>query len=121
MNNNIITNINNNRLFSGCTMLIMNMCGKYFAKELPNGLDQIAEFSIFKYIILFSFTFVATRCIIHSILLTLLFLCFSKYFFNTNSVSCILPKKNKEKKIEIADVISAQNLIKQYKIDNNIN
>lgn len=119
--NNYIEIINGNRLLSGCTMLIVNMCGKYFGKQLPNGLDQLAESRIFNYIIVLSFTFVATRCIIHSILLTLLFYCFSNYFFNKNSVSCILPKNSKieNNKIDINQVEKAYNIIKEYEKNKN--
>lgn len=87
---NLILNLNNNRVLGAVTMLTMNICGKYFAKEFPDTLDIIAQNVFVRFFILFSFCFIATRHILYSILFVIIITILTKYLLNEKSKSYIL-------------------------------
>ena len=117
-----INSLNNSKIFSGCLSLYTTIFGKNFIKELPENIDKVYDFFLLRYILVFAFSFLSTRSIIHSILLTLIFIIFSKYLLNQNSRTCITKKIINKKlsdidnneNISIEDVINAQNIIKNY-------
>ena len=88
-------NLNNNRVLGAVTMLTMNICGKYFANEFPDTLDILAKNIYFRFFILFSFCFIATRDILYSILFVIIITILTKYLLNENSKSFILSSKSK--------------------------
>lgn len=108
--NQIILQINNNRILGAITMLTMNICGRYFATEFPSSLDNIAKNKFVRIFIIFSFCFIATRHILYSILFVIIILILSKYLLNDKSISYVLSKNEN-------NINNNQNL----KTDNNIN
>lgn len=112
--------INNNRIFNGCVSLYSTIFSKHFINELPENIDNIYDYFLLKYFLVFSFTFLSTRSIVDSFLLTLIFILLTKFILNQNSRFCIsnkIKKKNNEnenKEITIYDVIAAQKVIKKY-------
>jgi len=95
----IATIINNSPFFTGCMMLIMNFGGKHIGDEIPDAMDDFFRHPIVKKITIFGIGFAATRNIKTAFLILLLFLLFSRYLMNQNSMCCIpsIKKLNKQK------------------------
>ena len=86
-------NMNNNKIFSGCLMLLMNIGGRYIAIDIPKTTDNLFKHKILRYSVVFSICFIATHDIKISILLTLLFILIFKFLLDNKSKSCILPSR----------------------------
>ena len=58
----ILMDLSNNKLFSGCIMLLTNIGGRYLALELPDNMEKLfSNYFILRYLVLFSIFFMATR------------------------------------------------------------
>ena len=116
MIDNILLNISNNKLFSGCLMLLTNIGGKYLALELPTNMEKLfSTYFILRYLVLFSVFFMATRDIKTSILLSLLFFIVTKFFMNEKSRFCLVTPD--DKKISQDEFNKAKEIINKYYIE----
>ena len=107
MIDNLLIELSNNKLFGGAVMLLTNIGGKYLAQELPTNLEKMfSNYFILRYLVLFSIFFMATRDIKISILLSLLFFIFIKFFINEKSTFCLV--SNDDKNQVINDKISRE-------------
>jgi hypothetical protein len=118
----ILLNISNNKLFSGCVMLLTNIGGKYLSIDLPNNIEKLfSKYFILRLFVLFSIFFMATRDIKSSILLSLLFLIVIKFFLNEKSFFCLIPIENENlninKKITEDDFLKAKKIINKYYLE----
>jgi len=114
--------MSNNKLFSGCIMLLTNIGGKYLALDLPSNLEKIfSKSQLLRFLVIFSIFFMATRDIKIAFLLSLLFYIVIKYFINENSTFCMmkdinmvnnLKKQNEE--ISKEEYEHARNIIDKY-------
>jgi hypothetical protein len=96
MIDNLLIELSNNKLFGGAVMLLTNIGGKYLAQELPTNLEKMfSNYFILRYLVLFSIFFMATRDIKTSILLSLLFFIFIKFFINEKSTFCLVSNDDK--------------------------
>jgi hypothetical protein len=87
--------MSNNKLFSGCIMLLTNIGGKYLALDLPSNLEKIfSKSQLLRFLVIFSIFFMATRDIKIAFLLSLLFYIVIKYFINENSTFCMMKDIN---------------------------
>ena len=90
-----LVEMSNNKLFSGCIMLLTNIGGKYLALDLPSNLEKIfSKSQLLRFLVIFSIFFMATRDIKIAFLLALLFYIMIKYFINENSTFCMLKDVN---------------------------
>ena len=114
--------MSNNKLFSGCIMLLTNIGGKYLALDLPSNVEKIfSEYAILRFLVIFSIFFMATRDIKTSFLLSLLFFIVIKFFINEKSTFCLFNKeiKNKEiNKISDDEYKKALDIVNTYKMRN---
>lgn len=120
MIDDILVELSNSKLFSGCLMLLTNLGGKYLAMELPNNLDKIfINNFLLRYLVLFSIFFMATRDVKISILLCFLFFIIIKFFINENSTFCLI---NTSKNIPISknEFENAKEIINKYNLENKI-
>ena len=99
VNPDIATVINNSPFFSGCMMLIMNFGGRHINDEIPDAMNDFFKHPIVKKITIFGIAFAATRNIKTALLITLIFILFTRYLMNQNSMCCIpgIKKLNKQK------------------------
>jgi hypothetical protein len=123
MIDNLLIELSNNKLFGGAVMLLTNIGGKYLAQELPTNLEKMfSNYFILRYLVLFSIFFMATRDIKISILLSLLFFIFIKFFINENSTFCLVSNDDKiqliNNKISREDYEKAKIVVKEF---NNLN
>ena len=120
MIDNLLIELSNNKLFGGAVMLLTNIGGKYLAQELPTNLEKIfSNYFILRYLVLFSIFFMATRDIKISILLSLLFFIFIKFFINENSTFCLVSNDDKiqliNNKISREDYEKAKIVVEKFK------
>jgi uncharacterized membrane protein len=85
----VIHSINTSPFFAGCVMLIMNLGGKYVSHEIPDGMNKFFSHPTIRKITIFCIAFVATRNVKTSLLITLLFILFSRFLMNEKS-KCFL-------------------------------
>lgn len=87
---NILIDITNSKLFSGFVMIMMNIGGKYIMLDLPKNLDKIfTKIFILRILVVFCIFFMATKDIIISLLLTLIFIIIIRFILNENSNFCL--------------------------------
>jgi len=86
---NILEFLNNSPFISGCVMLLMNLGGKYVTMEIPQGMHYFFSHPWVRKITILSIAFVATRNITTAVLVSLLFVLFSRFLMNENSRCCI--------------------------------
>jgi hypothetical protein len=118
----IIYYLNNDKIFMGCSMMLMNIGGKYMHQELPKSLDKIFENKWLRRLVIFCVAFVSTRDIKISLFITLIFILLFSILLNENSKGCILPKKyldfNDDGIISPEEIKKAKEILKKYYIKN---
>ena len=82
--------LNNNRLFGGVLMLLMNLGSKYISVDVPEEVEQMFQTVWFRRFFVFCVAFIATRDIKISILITLLFVLVFNFLLNKKSNSSLL-------------------------------
>ena len=83
--------LNNNKIFAGVIILIMNICSRYATLELSQSQEYYIKYVFGKQLLLFAIIWIGTRDIIISIVLTVLFLILADYLLNDQSKYCIIP------------------------------
>lgn len=114
--------LNQNKLFNGIMTMALHIGGRYISEEIPKNVYLIFNKPIVRRIFIFCVSFISTRDIKLSILLTLLFIFLFNYLFNENSKIFILnEKKIKEKKpkkdenyVSQEELNHATKIIKKY-------
>mgnify|MGYP001143733609 CR=1 FL=1 len=94
--NNLLKNVNSSKFTAGIAMLMLNVGSKYVSIGLSKSQEAYLTSSLARQILIFSATFVGTKDIVTSILLTIVFILFADYIFNENSRICVLPKTMKK-------------------------
>jgi hypothetical protein len=115
MIDNVLLNLANSKLFTGCIMLISNIGGKYLSLDIPSNMDKLfSSYYILRCIVLFSIFFMATRDIKISILLSLLFFIISNFFINEKSTFCLINRNKSSEEITLNEVNRAKEILKKY-------
>ena len=95
--NQVISNslgfLNNSSLFSVFITLIMNLGSRYISIDLCNFQERILSSFFVRKLCIFAIIWMATRDILLSFILTILFVFIFSGLLNSNSFLCILPKK----------------------------
>lgn len=92
----IIQPINSSKLFAGLLMIIMNIGSKYVEVKLTKTQEQALRNALCRELIIFCVSFLGTRDIVLSILMTAAFVILSNYIFNEQSQFCIMPERLKK-------------------------
>ena len=87
--------LNNNKIFAGVIILIMNICSRYATLELSKSQEYYVKYVFGKQLLLFAIIWMGTRDIIISIVLTIIFLVLADYLLNDQSKYCIIPSNCK--------------------------
>ena len=115
-NNKFVESINNNKLIMGISILLLNILSKYVELNLTKTQEEALRNGIAREILIFIISFVATRNIIISLILTGIFIILANYIFNEKSSLCII--KNKLDKINMEIDLNNDNNISENEIDN---
>lgn len=116
----ILNVLNNSKVFAAAIMIVSNMSSKYISVDLGNFHEKIFSNAIVRKIALFAIFWMATRDIILSIILTLIFSIVMYGLLNEKSRFCIIPNKEQfiqqqdERKISDQEFENAQKIIKSY-------
>lgn len=117
--NDVTLSINNNKYFYAVTMILLNMGAKYIEMDLAESHRQFLSSKILRRIIIFTVSFVATRDIIASLIITASFVIIVLNLFNEKSNYCVLPKSaipldtNNDGKISAEEIEKAYNILKK--------
>jgi len=97
-----LQSINNNKYLAGILMIILNVLSKYITVKFTKVQEAYIKNLLGRQLLIFTIAFIATRDIIVSIILTLLFIVSLDYLLNEESCYCIIPKniQNKMRFIE---------------------
>ena len=87
--------LNNSKFFSGMVMIMLNIGSKYITISLSKNQEEYLRNSVGRIILIFAITWMGTRDIYMSLLLTSAFIIMTQYLFNESSSMCILPEKYK--------------------------
>jgi hypothetical protein len=82
--------LNNNRLFGGVLMLLMNLGSKYISVDVPDEVEEMFQTVWFRRFFVFCVAFISTRDIKISIFITLLFVLVFNFLLNKKSKSSII-------------------------------
>jgi hypothetical protein len=111
--------LNNNKLFTGCAMIVMNIGGRYISKDLPRSLDNIFKHIWIRRLVIFCIAFIATHDIKISLLITLSYILIFSILLNENSGMCILPESyldfDEDGVISTEELVKAKNILDKYK------
>tara|TARA_B100000989_G_C19524254_1_gene465913 strand:+ start:1642 stop:2007 length:366 start_codon:yes stop_codon:yes gene_type:complete len=109
--------LNNNKFFTGVTMLAVNLGSKYLAHELSESQQELFNNKIIRRFILFTVVFMATKDIYVSLILTAVFIVIVSGLFHEDSPYCIVKKPKKtSKKIKREKYLEAQKIVQQYEL-----
>ena len=89
----IIDRINNSKYMAGIAMIVLNIGSKYIIMELSESQEAFMTNKIFRRFAIFTISFIATRDIITSLILTAVFIILVGNVFNENSKYSIVKKK----------------------------
>ena len=102
--NNFIDNLNENKFFTGCMMIMVTIGGRFIITELSDKQKELIHHPIFKKILIFCAFFMATRDIQCATILTILFVLIVGELFNGDFLNN-LPKKNENNNEKIDQMI----------------
>jgi hypothetical protein len=86
-----ILNLNNSKFFAGVIMIMLNVGSKFIPIQFSKSAEEYLKYSLSKKILVFAMAWMGTRDIYTAIALTTIFIIFSDYLFNEESVFCIVP------------------------------
>ncbi|MAP62069.1 MAG: hypothetical protein CMF82_03865 [Candidatus Marinimicrobia bacterium] len=101
LNNKYIKTINDSKFLAGVTMLMLNVGAKYVSIGLSKSQELYLTSTMARQLLIFSVLFIATKDVIASVVLTIVFVLFADYIFNENSKLCLLPHSMRKVKDEI--------------------
>ena len=86
-----INSLNSSKYLAGICMIILNIGSKYITVELSKSQEDYIRNTIGRQLLIFSITWMGSRDIIISLILTGVFTVLTQFLFNENSKLCILP------------------------------
>jgi|TARA_B110000977_G_scaffold133487_1_gene169993 hypothetical protein len=108
--------INNSKYFYAITMILLNMGAKYLEMDLVDSHRQFLSSKAIRRIIIFTVSFVATRDVVASLIITASFVILVLNLFNENSEYCVIPKTLKKLDSNNDGEISPEEIKKAYDI-----
>lgn len=120
--------INKSQFFIALIMIIMNIGSKYIAVNFSKSQEAYLKVILGRQLLIFSVAFMATRNVITSFVILLIFVILADYAFNEDSQFCILPQSFKDLKHSIdldgdgkiskEEVAKALEVLKKSKLQN---
>jgi len=88
-----INSLNTNKFFAGVIIILLNVGSKLINVQLSKSAEEYLKNNVSQQILVFAMSWMGTRDIIASLILTAIFVIISQYLFNEESMFCIVPKK----------------------------
>lgn len=89
--------LNNSKFFAGIIMIMLNIGSKYITVNLSKHTESYLKYDLSKQLLIFSMSWMGTRDIYASLILTAVFVVLSDHLFNEKSNYCIINKKSLKK------------------------
>jgi len=83
-------NINQSKIFAGLIIIILNIASKFVTFKLSKTQESYLKYTFSKNILVFAFTWMGTRDILVSFIMTLIFILFTDYLLYEESMFCCL-------------------------------
>ena len=97
-------NINDNKYFIGFMMILVNIGSRFIIGELSDSQKKLINDKLLRRLFIFGVFFMATRDIISSLVLTIMFVLLVSELFNEDSELSLFPKEeDNEKKDSTAE------------------
>ena len=87
-----LSELNNNKYFTGIMMIILNLGSRFIVMELSETQEQMLSNKIIRRFVVFTVVFIATKDIYVSLIITAIFIILVSGLFNENSKYCIVTK-----------------------------
>ena len=84
-------NLNQSKIFAGLIIITLNIASKFVVFKLSKTQESYLKYTFNKNILVFAFTWMGTRDVLISLLMTLIFILFTDYLLNEDSALCCLP------------------------------
>tara|TARA_Y100000741_G_scaffold281779_2_gene221563 strand:- start:3124 stop:3564 length:441 start_codon:yes stop_codon:yes gene_type:complete len=85
--------LNDNKFFAGIIMIFLNIGSKYISLNFSKNQEGYIKNALGRQILIFSMSWIGSRDILISLILTAVFTVLADHVLNENSSLCILPKK----------------------------
>lgn len=85
--------LNNSKFFAGIVMLMLNIGARHVTVNLSKTQEDFLRYNVAKEIVIFAMSWVGTRDLVTSILVTAAFVVLADYLFNEDSKFCVIPEK----------------------------
>ena len=110
-----LTDLNNNKYFTGIMMIILNLGSRFLIMELSETQEQMLSNKIIRRFVMFTVVFIATKDIYVSFVITAIFIILVSGLFNENSKYCIVTKPV-IKQVTQDDYKEALKMVNLYKL-----
>ena len=91
--NQLLNSLNTNKFFAGIIIILLNIGSKVINVQLSKSAEEYLKMSVSQQILVFAMSWMGTRDIVASLILTFIFVIISQYLLNEESMYCIIPKK----------------------------
>ena len=102
--NKTLENLSSSKLLLGLVMIFMNIGSRYIELKLTNGQEMVLK-NIAREALIFTISFIATKDLVTSFIITGIFIILANFVFNEKSKFNILPEKYKK----LAEIIDTNN------------
>jgi len=83
-------NLNQSKIFAGLIIITLNIASKFVTFKLSKTQESYLKYTFSKNILVFAFTWMGTRDVLISLIMTLIFILFTDYLLNEESMFCCL-------------------------------
>lgn len=111
----ILSQVDNSPLIAGAAMLFLNIGSRYIDLRLSKTQEKAIRESVAREALVFSIVFVATKNILLSIFITVVFFILTEHIFNEKSKFCAAPKFFRQIMDEID--LNDDNIISDYEVE----
>lgn len=89
---NGILSLNNSKFFAGTLIILLNIGSKFINVQFSKSLEEYMKYSVSKQVLVFAMSWMASRDIYTSLILTAVFTVLSEHLFNEESKFCAIPQ-----------------------------
>jgi len=99
--NENIKSLNNSKYFAGMIIITLNIASRYATLDLTKAQEKYLKKILARELLVFSISWMGTRDIYISIMLTALFVIMANFAFNEDSRFCVMPDSFKHLKVSL--------------------
>lgn len=89
---NTMRPINDSKIFAGLVILTLNLSSKLLTLPTSRTVEAVVKNNFSQYVLVFAISWMGTRDVLISVLVTFIFAVFMEFIFNEKSAFCVLPE-----------------------------